>query len=62
MPGKNFVMPTTPQETAALADAAVDELARRIAHQLTEGVPRSLLPDDPSHALTRFLFLTYLMR
>ncbi|MFB7778967.1 response regulator [Streptomyces bauhiniae] len=62
MPGKNFVVPTTPQETAALADAAVDDLARRIVRQLTEGVPRSLLPDDPSHALARLHVLTHLQR
>lgn len=62
MPGKNFVVPTTPQDMAALADAAVDELARRVTRQVTEGIPRSLLPDDPSHALTRLHVLTHLQR
>ncbi|MFC8967367.1 response regulator [Streptomyces sp. NPDC057094] len=62
MPGKNFVVPTTPQETAVLADAAVDELARRIAHQLMEDPPPPPTAADPTHALTRLHVLTHLQR
>ncbi|MFD7797440.1 response regulator, partial [Streptomyces sp. NPDC059759] len=62
MPGKNFVVPTTPQETAAVADAAVDELARRIARQVAEDFFRSSPLDDAAHALTRLHVLTHLQR
>ncbi|MGW8777119.1 response regulator [Streptomyces sp. NPDC055796] len=34
MPGKNFHLRTTPKETAAVADAAVADLARRLALRL----------------------------
>ncbi|MFF3418874.1 response regulator [Streptomyces sp. NPDC002698] len=39
MPGKNFVLRTTPEETAVVADAAVGRLARRLALQLLEEAP-----------------------
>ncbi|WP_392961245.1 response regulator [Streptomyces sp. LN245] len=39
MPGKNFVLRTTPEETALVADAAVGQLARRLALQLLEEAP-----------------------
>ncbi|MFJ9518477.1 response regulator [Kitasatospora sp. NPDC101801] len=39
MPGKNFVLRSTPQETAAIADAAVGRLARRMVLQLLEESP-----------------------
>ncbi|MFD8595977.1 response regulator [Kitasatospora sp. NPDC059646] len=34
MPGKNFVLRSTPQETAAIADAAVQRLARHLVAEL----------------------------
>ncbi|MET7680521.1 response regulator [Streptomyces sp. NPDC005423] len=61
MPGKNFVVRTTPHQTTALADAAVDELARRIALQLLED-PSHPTADDPTQALTRLHVLTHLQR
>ncbi|MER8188688.1 response regulator, partial [Kitasatospora sp. NPDC094015] len=36
MPGKNFVLRTDQRETAAVADAAVGHLARRLVLQLLE--------------------------
>ncbi|RAJ44715.1 response regulator receiver domain-containing protein [Kitasatospora sp. SolWspMP-SS2h] len=36
MPGKNFVLRSTPQETAAIADAAVARLARRLVAELLQ--------------------------
>jgi CheY-like chemotaxis protein len=39
MPGKNFVLRTTSEETAVVADAAVGRLARRLALQLLEEAP-----------------------
>ncbi|MFG2424843.1 response regulator [Streptomyces sp. NPDC048448] len=65
MPGKNFVVRTSPQETAAVADAAVDELARRIALQLLEDPPhrpRSPSGADPTQALALLHVLTHLQR
>ncbi|MFJ6845351.1 response regulator [Streptomyces griseoluteus] len=62
MPGKNFVAPTAPQEMAALADAAVDEVARRVVHEVTGGSSRLPSRDDPMHALTRLHVLTHLQR
>ncbi|MFD5814204.1 response regulator [Streptomyces sp. NPDC127038] len=41
MPGKNFVLRTTPEETSVVADAAVGQLARRLAVQLLEEEPSS---------------------
>ncbi|MER5201433.1 response regulator [Streptomyces sp. NPDC002755] len=41
MPGKSFVVRTTPEQTVAVADAAVDRLARSLALQLQEEVPPS---------------------
>ncbi|MEV5785472.1 response regulator [Streptomyces sp. NPDC052287] len=62
MPGKNFVVRTTPRETAAVADAAVDDLARRIALQLLEDPPHPPSADDPTRALTLLHVLTHLQR
>ncbi|MER7760963.1 response regulator [Streptomyces sp. NPDC097619] len=39
MPGENFVLRTTPEETAAAADAAVGQLARVLARRLLEEPP-----------------------
>ncbi|WP_329347655.1 response regulator [Streptomyces sp. NBC_01261] len=39
MPGKDFALQTTPEETAAVADAAVGRLARRLALQLLDDAP-----------------------
>lgn len=40
MPGKNFDLRTSPQETAVIADAAVGNLAQRLAHRLLDS-PRN---------------------
>ncbi|MGI5447424.1 response regulator [Streptomyces sp. CA-243310] len=50
MPGKNFVLRTTPRETAAVADAAVADLSRRLAYRLLE-VPEDPAANDPAQAL-----------
>ncbi|GAA3020109.1 hypothetical protein GCM10020229_34120 [Kitasatospora albolonga] len=39
MPGKNFLLRATTEETAAIAEAAVDRLARRLALQLLADSP-----------------------
>ncbi|MFJ9523147.1 response regulator [Kitasatospora sp. NPDC101801] len=41
MPGKNFVLRSTPEETAAVAEAAVARLARSLVLQLLEDPPGS---------------------
>ncbi|MFD8735976.1 response regulator [Streptomyces sp. NPDC059618] len=46
MPGKNFVLRTTPEETSVVADAAVGQLARRLAVQLLEEEPSSAEGDS----------------
>lgn len=51
MPGKNFALRTTPQETAALADARVSDLAHHLARQLQE-TPEPHAVDDSAYALT----------
>ncbi|MFD3546754.1 response regulator [Streptomyces sp. NPDC058655] len=50
MPGKNFVLRTTPQETAAVADAAVGDLARRLALRLLDA-SADPTADDPERPL-----------
>ncbi|MFG2621813.1 response regulator [Streptomyces sp. NPDC048507] len=50
MPGKNFVLRTSPQETAEAADAAVAGLVRRLALRLLEA-PEHPASDDPGRAL-----------
>ncbi|MFE6937428.1 response regulator [Streptomyces sp. NPDC057699] len=50
MPGKNFELRTTPDETAVIADAEVDSLAQRLARRLSE-TSRRQAPDDPAPAL-----------
>ncbi|MEU3460387.1 response regulator [Streptomyces sp. NPDC006733] len=50
MPGKNFVLRTSPQETAALADAGVNALAQRLARQLLQD-PVSAAIGEPAQAL-----------
>ncbi|MFD8436269.1 response regulator [Streptomyces microflavus] len=51
MPGKNFVLRTTSEETAAIADARISDLAHRLARQLQENTapPAS---GDPAYPLT----------
>ncbi|MFD3680145.1 response regulator [Streptomyces sp. NPDC058613] len=61
MPGKNFVLRTTPQETAAVADAAVGDLARRLALRLLES-PVHPSPDDPAGALALLHLLDHLQQ
>ncbi|MFD9464935.1 response regulator [Streptomyces sp. NPDC060027] len=56
MPGKNFVLRTSPEETAAVADAAVGQLARRLALQLLEEVP-STAEGDSARALALLYML-----
>ncbi|MCY0960228.1 response regulator [Streptomyces sp. H27-H5] len=46
MPGKNFVLRTNPPETAAVADAAVGHLVRRLALQLLEDAPNPPLGES----------------
>ncbi|MEU8652570.1 response regulator [Streptomyces sp. NPDC048737] len=59
MPGKNFSPRITPEETAAVADAAVGRLARRLTLQLLEEVPTA--PEgDPAEALTLLYVLDQL--
>ncbi|MEU9417937.1 response regulator [Streptomyces sp. NPDC051000] len=50
MEGESFVLRTTPQETAAVADAVVGDLARRLAHRLLD-TPAPPASADPAHAL-----------
>ncbi|MCX5384485.1 response regulator [Streptomyces sp. NBC_00083] len=61
MPGKNFVLRNAPQETTAVTDVAVGELARRIAQQLLDdpGCPDT---DDSASALTLLHVLVQLQR
>jgi len=51
MPGMDFALRTTPQETAAIADARISELAQRLAHQLQEA-PAPPASGDPAYPLT----------
>ncbi|MER8097003.1 response regulator [Streptomyces goshikiensis] len=61
MPGKNFALRTTPEETAAVADAAVGQLARRLAIQLLEEAPPAPA-GDPAPALTTLYLLDQLQQ
>ncbi|MFF8833487.1 response regulator [Streptomyces sp. NPDC015131] len=62
MPGKNFALRSTPQETAAVADAAVGDLARRLTEHLLEAPPRQGSPDDPGPALALLHVLDHLQQ
>ncbi|CAM5412262.1 MULTISPECIES: response regulator [Streptomyces] len=59
MPGKDFVSRITPQETASLTDAAVGDLAQRLARRLL-GAPSHPPPDDPAPALALLHVLDHL--
>ncbi|CAM5288757.1 Regulator of RpoS [Streptomyces avidinii] len=59
MPGKNFVLRTNQQETAAVAESAVGDLARRLALQLLH-TPDLAAPDDPAPALALLHMLDHL--
>ncbi|MFF4322905.1 response regulator [Streptomyces sp. NPDC001568] len=59
MPGNNFVLRTSPQETASTADAAVASIARRLALDLLES-PTHPAPDDPARALAVLHLLDHL--
>ncbi|MFD9368441.1 response regulator [Streptomyces sp. NPDC060020] len=59
MPGKNFHLRTTPKETAAVADAAVADLARRLALQLQKDLSHPAA-DDRAQALARLHVLDHL--
>ncbi|MEV6396173.1 response regulator [Streptomyces sp. NPDC051907] len=61
MPGKNFVLRTTPDETAAAAEAAVGQLARRLALQLLED-PSPSSRSGPAQALTLLHLLDHLQQ
>ncbi|MEV4613160.1 response regulator [Kitasatospora sp. NPDC049258] len=61
MPGKNFVLRTNQPETAAVADAAVGRLARRLALELSEeSSPQA--GDGPARALSILHVLNHLQR
>ncbi|MER5966360.1 response regulator [Streptomyces sp. NPDC002057] len=60
MPGKDFVLRTNPDETAAVAKAAVAQMTRRLAKQLLEDVPSA--PDEAAEALTRLHLLEQLQQ
>ncbi|MER6400927.1 MULTISPECIES: hypothetical protein [unclassified Kitasatospora] len=59
MPGKNFVLRTTSQEAAAIADAAMGDLARRLAGRLT-AVPAAPAVSDTAQALSLLHVLDHL--
>ncbi|MFD9060704.1 response regulator [Kitasatospora purpeofusca] len=59
MPGKNFVLRTTQHQTAAVADAAVGRLARRLALELLED-PASAATGGPAGALSLLHVLEHL--
>ncbi|MFJ9339173.1 response regulator [Streptomyces sp. NPDC101733] len=50
MPGKSFVLRTTPQETAAVAAASVQGLAQHLTRLTLDGPPQARA-DGPDHAL-----------
>ncbi|MFB7382485.1 response regulator [Kitasatospora purpeofusca] len=59
MPGKNFVLRTTQHQTAAVADAAVGRLARRLALELLED-PSLAATGGPAGALSLLHVLDHL--
>ncbi|MFH8468421.1 response regulator [Streptomyces sp. NPDC017991] len=59
MPGKDFALRITPQETATIADATVGDLAQRLARRLVEA-PSSPASDDPAQALALLHVLDHL--
>ncbi|MER5727320.1 response regulator [Streptomyces sp. NPDC002138] len=61
MPGKNFFLKTTPEETAAAADSAVGLLARRLALRLLADTPPPPDP-NPAQALALLHLLEQLQR
>lgn len=61
VPGKNFSPRTTPEETAAVADAAVGRLARHLTLQLLQEAP-PVPADGPAQALTLLYMLDQLQR
>ncbi|MFC9286811.1 response regulator, partial [Streptomyces sp. NPDC057052] len=61
MPGKNFRPRITPEETAAVADAAVGRLARRLTLQLLEEDPPAP-KGAPAQALTLLYVLDQLQQ
>ncbi|MFF1414461.1 response regulator [Streptomyces sp. NPDC058289] len=61
MPGTNFHLRTTPKETAAVADAAVAALARRLALGLQKDLSDPAA-DDRAQALARLHVLDHLQR
>ncbi|MEU2455358.1 response regulator [Streptomyces sp. NPDC012765] len=61
MPGKNFHLRTTSKETASVADAAVADLARRLALHLQTDLSRPT-SDDRAQALARLHVLDHLQQ
>ncbi|MFD6291100.1 response regulator [Streptomyces sp. NPDC060205] len=59
MPGKDFALRITPQETATIADATVGDLAQRLARRLVEA-PSPPAADDPAQALALLHLLDHL--
>ncbi|MFJ2261742.1 response regulator [Streptomyces sp. NPDC087844] len=59
MPGKDFALRITPQETATIADATVGNLAQRLAHRLVEATSHPA-SDDPAQALALLHVLDHL--
>ncbi|MFB6510389.1 response regulator [Streptomyces virginiae] len=61
MPGKNFVLRTTQQETAAVADAAVADLAQRLAHELLDASSHPTT-QSPARSLSLLHLLDHLQQ
>ncbi|MER5817034.1 response regulator [Streptomyces californicus] len=61
MPGMDFVLRTTPQETADIADARIGDLAHHLARHLRDD-GASAPAEDPSYALTVLHVLDQLQR
>ncbi|MFG2712806.1 hypothetical protein ACGFX2_19955 [Streptomyces goshikiensis] len=59
MPGKNFVLRTSPQETANVMDTAVADLAQRLSRQILEGRPPQRA-DGPAQALALLHLLDHI--
>ncbi|MFS8198454.1 response regulator [Streptomyces sp. CWNU-52B] len=59
MPGKDFVSRITPRETAAIADAAVGDAARRLARRLLDDSPQPV-SDGPAQSLALLHVLDHL--